>query len=146
MVQVVPSGEVWIWNAVAYAASHCSTTWVTDAVAPRSTCSHCGSLNALDQRVPVLPSTAFDAGNDAFSTDDAVAGLPCDSNVDAAVPGLAEPTVSVNGSQRRRYRDDEDPPASERPERDSARSNPWLPLPLRSPTAELAALDLHFKS
>ena len=28
-------------------------------VAPRSTLSHCGSLNALDQRVPVLPSTAL---------------------------------------------------------------------------------------
>ena len=58
MVQVVPSGEVWIWNAVAYAASQCRTTWVIEALAPRSTCSHCGSENALDQRVPVLPSTA----------------------------------------------------------------------------------------
>ena len=55
-----------------------------DAVAPRSTSSHCGSLNALDQRVPVLPSTAADAGNDAFSTDDAVAVLPCDSRVAAS--------------------------------------------------------------
>ena len=41
---------------------------------PRSTCSHCGSENALDQRVPVLPSTAFDAGYAALSVDDAVAG------------------------------------------------------------------------
>src|SRR5580693_4473627 len=55
-----------------------------EAVAPRSTSSHCGSLNALDQRVPVLPSTAADAGNDAFSTDDAVAVLPCDSRVAAS--------------------------------------------------------------
>ena len=34
-----------------------STTRLSVADAPRSTCSHCGSLNALDQRVPVLPST-----------------------------------------------------------------------------------------
>src|SRR6266851_4594661 len=73
-VQFVPSGDVWIWNALPYAASHCSTTWVIEALAPRSTCSHCGSLNALDQRVAVLPSTAFAAGNVAFSTDDAVVG------------------------------------------------------------------------
>jgi hypothetical protein len=44
---------------------------------PRSTCSHCGSLNALDQRVPVLPSTAAEAGVPAFSVDEAVAGRPC---------------------------------------------------------------------
>jgi len=80
-VQFVPSGDVWIWNAVAYAASHCSTTWVIEALAPRSTCSHCGSENALDQRVAVLPSNAAEAGVPAFSIDDAVAGLPCDSSV-----------------------------------------------------------------
>ncbi len=84
MVQVVPSGEVWIWKALAYAVSQYSTTWVIEAVAPRSTCSHCGSLNALDQRVFRLPSTAFDAGYVALSTDDAVAGWPCDSKVGAA--------------------------------------------------------------
>ena len=44
------------------------------AVAPRSTCSHCGSLKALDQRVPVFPSTAAAAGVLAFSVEDAVAG------------------------------------------------------------------------
>ena len=43
---------------LAYAASQFSTTWLMVAVAPRSTWSHCGSLKALDQRVPVLPSTA----------------------------------------------------------------------------------------
>ena len=43
-------------------------------VAPRSTCSHCGSLNALDQRVVMFPSTAFEAGYPAACTDDAVAG------------------------------------------------------------------------
>ena len=49
---------------------------VIDALCPRSTCNHCGSENALDQRVPVLPSTAADAGVPAFSVDDAVAGFP----------------------------------------------------------------------
>src|SRR5580693_6760528 len=97
-VQFVPSGDVWIWNAVAYAASHCSTTWVIEALAPRSTCSHCGSLNALDQRVPVFPSTAFDAGNEAFSSDDAVAGWPCDSRTDAAPARLAGPTASIKAA------------------------------------------------
>jgi hypothetical protein len=46
-------------------------------VAPRSTCSHCGSLKALDHRVPVLPSVAAEAAVPAFSTDDAVVDLPC---------------------------------------------------------------------
>src|ERR1035441_2213092 len=38
-----------------------------DWVEPRSTCSHCGSLKALDQRVPRLPSTAAEAGGAAVS-------------------------------------------------------------------------------
>ncbi len=84
VVQFVASADVWIWNALPYAASHCRTTWLIDAVAPRSTWSHCGSLKALDQRVPVLPSTALDAGNVAFSSEEAVAVLPCDSSVGAA--------------------------------------------------------------
>src|SRR4051812_22990852 len=63
------------------------------ALAPRSTCSHCGSVNALDQRVAVrLPSTAADAGVPAFSVDEAVAGLPCDSSVPAA---RADPPVTT---------------------------------------------------
>jgi hypothetical protein len=62
-----------------------STTCVIDAVAPRSTCSHCGSENADDQRVPVLPSTAAEAGYAPLSTDDAMAGLPWDSSVAAAL-------------------------------------------------------------
>src|SRR5713101_8958453 len=74
-VQVVPSGDVWIWNALPYAASHCRTTWVIEALEPRSTSSHCGSENALDQRVPVLPSTAAEAGKPAFSVEEAVAVL-----------------------------------------------------------------------
>ena len=69
-----PSGETWIWNAVAYAASQLRLTSQTLWLAPRSTSSHCGSENALDQRVPVLPSTAAEAGKLAFSSDDAVAG------------------------------------------------------------------------
>src|ERR1022692_559814 len=98
VVQVVPFADVWIWNAVAYAVSHCRTTWLIDALEPRSTSSHWGSLNALDQRVPVLPSTAADAGNDAFSVDDAVAVLPCDSRVDAAPAVRA--VVATNADRR----------------------------------------------
>src|ERR1700742_3560968 len=75
VVQVAASLEVWIWNAVAYAVSQFSTTLQTERAAPRSTCSHCGSENALDQRVPVLPSTAAEAGKLAFSVDEAVAVL-----------------------------------------------------------------------
>ena len=71
MVQSVPSGETWIWNAVAYAASQSIVTSQIVWLEPRSTCSHWGSLNALDQRVPVLPSTAADAGNDEFSSEEA---------------------------------------------------------------------------
>src|SRR5690349_14661795 len=59
------------------------------AVAPRSTWIHCGSANALDQRVPGLPSTAAEAGVPALSVDEAVAGLPCDSRVGAADAGAA---------------------------------------------------------
>src|SRR5690242_2294676 len=47
-----------------------------DWLLPRSTSSHCGSEKALDQRVPVLPSTAFEAGKLALSVEDAVAVLP----------------------------------------------------------------------
>src|SRR5690349_675551 len=46
-----------------------------DWLEPRSTSSHCGSANADDQRVPVLPSVAAAAVKDAFSNDDAVVGL-----------------------------------------------------------------------
>jgi hypothetical protein len=74
VVQVELSFEVWIWNALPYAASHTSVTWQIDETDPRSTSSHCGSENALDHRVLVLPSVAFDAGNDEFSSDDAVVG------------------------------------------------------------------------
>src|SRR5229473_2880386 len=60
---------------------------------PRSTSSHCGSENADDQRVPVLPSVAFAAGVPAFSTDDAVVGwcsatLVVPQEAAAALPAL----------------------------------------------------------
>src|SRR6266568_5001327 len=80
VVQLVPSVDVWTWNAVAYAASQVKTTLLMAWVAPRSTCSHCGSLKALDQRVVRFPSTALDAGYPAPSSDDAVAGFPWDSS------------------------------------------------------------------
>src|SRR5437868_12009222 len=46
------------------------------AFAPRSSCSHCGSLKADDHRVDGSPSTAADAGVLDVSTDDAVASEP----------------------------------------------------------------------
>src|SRR5918992_5568675 len=82
-VQAEPSPETWIWNALPYAASQLSTTWQMATLPPRSTCSHCGSLNALDQRVPGLPSTAAAAGVPPCSTDEAVAGLFDESKVAA---------------------------------------------------------------
>src|SRR5258705_7713268 len=90
-VQVTASAETWSWNPVAYAVSQVSTTWEIVAVAPRSTRSHCGSLNALDQRVPPLPSTAAEAGVPAFSTDEAATGRPCDSGRAAACARLGHP-------------------------------------------------------
>ena len=39
------------------------------------------SVNAALQRVPVFPSTAFEAGNVELSSDDATAGCPCESSV-----------------------------------------------------------------
>ncbi len=57
------------------------------AVAPRSTWSHCGSLNALAHRVPALPSTAPAAGKAALSDEEAVTGLACDSRLSAAMAG-----------------------------------------------------------
>ena len=74
VVQVELSVETWIWNAVAYAVSQSRLTWQIDWTDPRSTSSHCGSANALDQRVPVFPSVASAAVNEAFSSDDAVVG------------------------------------------------------------------------
>src|ERR1035437_3166510 len=89
-VQVDPSGEVWIWNAVAYAVSQFRVTRQIDWVVPRSTSSHCGSENALDQRVPVFPSTASAAGVPTFSVEDAVAVL---FSVTLVVPRVPPPPL-----------------------------------------------------
>ncbi len=43
LVQALPSFDTWIWYAVAYAGSHCSTTRWICAVAPRSTAIQPGS-------------------------------------------------------------------------------------------------------
>ncbi len=64
------------------------------AVVPRSTWIHCGSANPLDQRVPVSPSTAAEAGVAAFSTEEAVTGFPCDNRALAAVAGVNEAVVN----------------------------------------------------
>ena len=56
----VPLAEIWIWNARAYARLPLQHDLADrSACVPRSTWIHCGSLNALDQRVPALPSTAL---------------------------------------------------------------------------------------
>src|SRR5262245_9728218 len=99
LVQVDALAETWIWNAVAYAASQVSATWQIELVAPRSTCSHCGSLNWLDHRVPELRSTAAEAGVPAFSTEAAVAGRPWAA---LAVPQLAA-TVPYTWNSHREY-------------------------------------------
>src|SRR5262245_515720 len=72
----VPVADTWISNDLANAASHRNPTRQMGTELPRSIWIHCGSLNALDQRVPLLPSTALAAGVPAFSVDDAVAGRP----------------------------------------------------------------------
>src|SRR5689334_20545267 len=71
----VAAPEVWIWKAVAYAASQRRITCPMVAVEPRSTWIHCGSDAALDQRVPALPSTPLAQGVPAFSTDEQVTAL-----------------------------------------------------------------------
>src|SRR5436190_20882158 len=76
VVQLLALSETWSWKALAYAVSQVSATWQICWLEPRSTWSHCGSLNALDQRVPVLPSVALAAGVPAFSVEDAVVGRP----------------------------------------------------------------------
>src|ERR1035437_8876116 len=75
---------------------------------PRSTSSHCGSLAADDQRVPVLPSTAAEAGVPAFSIDDAVAVLlsatlvvPQPAGVPVGVPVGVAVAVAVGGGPDR---------------------------------------------
>src|SRR5215472_5729534 len=86
-----------------------------DWLDPRSTSSHCGSENALDHRVPVFPSTAFEAGKLAFSVEDAVAVLfsailvvpQLAAAAGGAVPGRTRPVrisdapASARASMRR---------------------------------------------
>src|SRR6185503_17686598 len=111
-------------------ASQVSTTCDTAADEPRSTCSHCGSENWLDQRVVALPSTAADAGVPAFSTDEAVAGLPCDSRTVAALapcaattryPASNAPTAATSTATKTGRRDMR-PPADAAGERRGERS------------------------
>jgi hypothetical protein len=106
--KIVVNGPVgapatWIWNDRANAASQLSVTWSIVAVAPRSTCSHCGSENALDHRLPALPSTARPAPVLAFSLDDAVAGRPWESSAPAAAarPGVTARYATSNKSAAR---------------------------------------------
>src|ERR1035438_1437681 len=94
-VQVVPPGEVWIWNALPYAVSQFKVTWQIDWVEPRSTSSHCGSEKALDQRVPRFPSTASAAVKLAFSSEDAVAVL---FSARFVVPQLAAGAAGAAGA------------------------------------------------
>src|SRR5512147_1366000 len=75
-------------NAFAYAFSQLIAIRLTAVAAPRSTWNHCAAANALDQRVPLSPSTAALAGVPAHSDDDAVAGLFCETRVSAACAPL----------------------------------------------------------
>src|SRR5690348_10613071 len=95
LVQLVASVDTWIWNALPYAASQLSTTWQMLYVAPRSTCIHCGSENALDHRVPVLPSTARFGPVPAFSLPELVAVLLSATFVVPQDPPPPEFTVQV---------------------------------------------------
>src|SRR3954471_441456 len=83
--QFVASLETSMRYAVANAASQWIVNPLMAALAPRSSCSHWGSLQADDQRVDWSPSTAAEAGVPAFSTDDAVALEPTAMLASAAV-------------------------------------------------------------
>src|SRR5258708_5464990 len=63
---------------------------------PRSTSSHCGSENADDQRVPVLPSVAALAGAPAFSVLEAAVVLFTAALVVPPEPPPLELMVQVN--------------------------------------------------
>ncbi len=64
-------------------------------VVPRSTWIHCGSLNALDHRVLVLPSVAFVAGVPAFSVEEAVVGRPWARSVPPPVEAVGVVETSL---------------------------------------------------
>src|SRR6185369_3709500 len=81
--------------AAANAASQAMEKPLIEALAPRSTWIHCGSLQAEDHRVVSEPSIAADAGVPALSTDDAVASAPRAIFVSAAAnAGSGNITVS----------------------------------------------------
>jgi hypothetical protein len=71
-----------------------SFTSVIDFIEPRSTVIHCGSLDADDQRVPVLPSTAFAASYPAPWIDDAVAVPFSTSSERTAVSATGSPSMT----------------------------------------------------
>src|SRR5690349_1615171 len=80
------------------------------AAVPRSTRIHSGSCpSALAHRVDEFPSTALAASNPVPSTDEAVAGLPCESRVSAAEAlravgtNKAEAMTAAAVSPRSRY-------------------------------------------
>lgn len=95
LIQSVPSAEISSRYCFAYAASQLSSTRETDAPAPRSMLSHCGSdPSALAQRVVASPSTALPGASAEVSDDEAVAGLPREISVSA-------PEVSVGSGSGR---------------------------------------------
>src|SRR5258705_5860822 len=83
-----------MWYAVANAASQLIVNPLMAAVAPRSSCSHWGSLNAADHRVDRSPSTAAEAAVPAFSADDAVASEPSAMLTSAACAARCGPMAS----------------------------------------------------
>ena len=103
-VQVVALLEMSMWYAVANAASQWIVNPLRAAFAPRSSCSHWGSLQAYDQRVDWSPSTAAEAGVPAFSTDDAVASEPTAMLVSAAVAPGCGPRTSKPATRTARRR------------------------------------------
>jgi hypothetical protein len=99
VVQVVALGETSMRYAVAYAASQFSRIRLIVAVPPRSTWSHCGSLNWLDQRVVARPSSAA-AGALPPSCDEAVTGLNSEIGVP---PGVVGPVVPKTWNSHSEY-------------------------------------------
>ncbi len=62
MVQVESLSDTWTLYDLAYAASQLMPMRQICCGEPRSTLSHWGSLDPLDQRLPGSPSVAADAG------------------------------------------------------------------------------------
>src|SRR5580658_294556 len=66
-----------------------------DWVEPRSTLSHCGSENALDQRVDRFPSVASDGGQLEVCCDEAVVGWSSAIFVVPQLPPVPEGSVQI---------------------------------------------------